>query len=247
MKEEAGLKMTRAKILRGVFFPLLVALLFSHFSYGFDCSLGIKPGASLSNFWGKDDLSWASRSSGVVGITGFLSFSLQFNKWCALQPELGYAHKGKFIQLDYSSYLYNGDSLALSNLAWQEKYRFEYIEIPVLVKFSIPLKLPVAFSMYGGPQVDFLYSAGKYINDAGMITWLNVKDESNPYDLGASIGCTCEIPFFHGTIIVDERISQGFITTSKVSSLEKQVSPAAKNSDRKNRTIYCMVGYAYKF
>jgi hypothetical protein len=235
------------EIFRGVFFLLLVIVLSPRFTGALECSLGIKPGASLSNYWGKDDLSWASRSSGVVGITGFLSLSLQFNKWFTLQPELGYVTKGKFAHLNYSSYLNTGDSMALINLAWQEKYLFEYIEVPILAKFSVPLKSPLLFSLYGGPQADFLSSAKQYINDFGTITWLNLNDESNRYDLGVTLGCTCEIPFFHGVIILDERISQGFITTAKVSSIEKQVNPSAKNADRKNRTIYYMVGYAYKF
>lgn len=222
-------------------------LTFPGHSYAIEYNAGIKVGESFSDFWGKDKLYWASKSYNVAGRTGYLSLSVKFNNYFSLQPEIGYVKKGKQIDFYYNAYTYYGDSVELSNLLWQELLRFEYIEIPVLARLSIPSSLPVKFSFYAGPHMDILYSATKFINDNGTYSWLKINDETNRYDIGLSIGCSCEIPIFHGALILDERASGGFLTTSRISSIERQVNPSARNNDTKNRTAYFMVGYAYKF
>ena len=209
--------------------------------------MGIKAGETLSTFWGNDDLGYATKSSGIARGTGFVFFTVKANDLLSFQGELGYVKKGKHIDLDYTTLMDSAKTPKVTNNFWQEMYTPEYIEMPVLVKMHLPLKLPIQLFVYGGPQVDYLYAFQKYINDNGTIQLENLRDNSKRYDLGLALGCSCEIPFFSGTIILDGRASEGFCPIVEPTEVEKQLDPDINYIDRKNRTVYLMVGYAYRF
>lgn len=237
------------KTLQFLFVTLIVIFIIPSCSIAREYSAGIKVGTSLSEFWGKDKLSYATKSKRLLGKTGFIYFSMQINNYFSVQPEFGYVKKGKQIELDYSAYQESSNAVTLSDFVWEESYKLEYFEVPILAKVSIPLPRPLKArcSIYCGPTMDFLFSASKTIHDNGTPLLLDLNDETKKFDAGLSLGLACEVHFYHGALIVDMRASEGFLTFSALSPLEKQISPSSKQADVKNRTAYCLVGYEYEF
>ena len=239
---------TGVGILHGFLKSLIALIVIVPCSFALEYSVGIKFGHTVSEFWGKDDLSYASKWCRVKGKPEFLFISVKCNTYVSLQAEFGqYVKKGEQIELDYSAYTDSAMTPVLSNFIWEEVYTYEYREIPIVAKILIPLRYPVKCSVYGGPQLDFLVSASKLINDFGIRHSFDLRDETQKYDIGIVVGCECKIPFIMGSLIIDLRASEGLLTTAKTSSLENRLYPGSKAANRKNRTAYLMAGYEYEF
>lgn len=212
---------------------------------GAEYSAGFKIGKSASGFWGKDDLGYATSSKCIVDNTGFLQFSMRSKIGLGFQVEAGYARKGKHIEIMTDALVDSAKTPAIVHNLWQEEYKLEYLEIPLLMQWAPPLRLPLKCFVYAGPQLDFLYTAKKTIFDNETMVWLDISDETPRLDIGIAAGGGCAIPFCHGAILIDARWTSGFLTTAKPGRLEKQVNQNSKRYDRKNYAVNFMVGYVY--
>ena len=145
----------------------LIPLFLSLFILGFslsaqaqtDLKYGAKVGLNFANLSGNDAPQGASTRTGLV-IGGFLTYN--FAPMFGLQPEVLYSMKG-------SSGATNGVSYTFS---------LNYIEIPALLKFYIPLApgSPVSANIYAGP--DFAFNVASSV-ETSFNGQTNTTDESS--------------------------------------------------------------------
>lgn len=145
----------------------LIPLFLSLFILGFslsaqaqtDLKYGAKVGLNFANLSGNDAPQGASTRTGLV-IGGFLTYN--FAPMFGLQPEVLYSMKG-------SSGATNGVSYTFS---------LNYIEIPALLKFYIPLApgSPISANLYAGP--DFAFNVASSV-ETSFNGQTNTTDESS--------------------------------------------------------------------
>ncbi|MES2812840.1 MAG: porin family protein [Bacteroidota bacterium] len=134
--------------------------------------LGIKGGLNVSNFSG-DLEDNEIRTSIHVGLVSEIIVSEKFS----IQPEL----------------LYSGQGFSDKNEAGFSRYKFDYINLPVLAKFYI---MNDNLSLEAGPQVGFLISAKNK-----SITANSSIEEQKIVDFGLNLGLGYELKnhvFFQG-------------------------------------------------
>jgi hypothetical protein len=173
-------------------------------------SYGIKAGVNFSNI-DVDDLD-ASNRTGFVG-GGFVNLAWPiFN----LQGELLYSQKG-----------FNDAGVSSDDKA---DVSVSTIQIPVLVKFALPIPA-VSPSLYLGPAVSFTTSATAKAAEGDE----DIKDllESSTWSL--IIGLDVKLG---GRFIVDARYDMGLSSLSKDAFTDL-------NQDVKGRTLTLMLGYAF--
>jgi hypothetical protein len=122
------------------FFTLLFILIaFVSFSHA-QMQIGPKAGLNISNLSGNDVNNTDSRT----GFAGGLFFMYQFSNMFAVQPEAYYTMKGATQKETIEGY-----SITYT-------YSLDYIEIPVLLKFIIPIQgSAVHPAIFAGPAVGF--------------------------------------------------------------------------------------------
>src|SRR5512143_1888562 len=110
-----------------------------------DVRMGIKAGANVANVNGNfaDNVSnWKSQ----VGFCGGLFLELNLGRILTLQPEVLYTMKGAEA------------TVVEGTLTGTGKLRFDYLEIPLLLKLRIPTG-PIHPFVFAGPAVGFDLSA----------------------------------------------------------------------------------------
>jgi hypothetical protein len=121
---------------------LAVSVAFSQF--------GIKGGVNLATIGGADKSYGGIDPTARMGLTGGISYRIGLIAGLSIQPEVMYIQKGAIYQEDIS----------YGNYSYSRKITLkgDYIDIPVLVKFNLPI--PV-FSPYieGGVSYGILLSA----------------------------------------------------------------------------------------
>jgi hypothetical protein len=105
-------------------------------------SVGIKGGFNLANFavTPADPL---LPYSNLIGITGGVYFSLGFG-FIGIQPEILYSRRGTMWNIDEAN---------------KVEFLLDYLEVPVLVKFSVLPAGPVRPFIFAGPSFGYLLKA----------------------------------------------------------------------------------------
>jgi hypothetical protein len=128
---------------------------------------GIRGGLNVSTFSGDD----AEDSEAKLGALGGLFLNYAFSPALSVQPEVLFSQKGA--QFDDE-----GDVLSL---------RINYIDVPVLVKYTIPTATGLLPSLYAGPQFSFKLSEalsdGVEVDDFELI-----KSTDFGFAVGADVG-----------------------------------------------------------
>lgn len=146
-------------------------------------SLGAEGGLCLSHFTGSDANSWDTKTD-ICGY-GFLNVPLN-TEWSVL-CEAGYTAKGT-----YSS-------------TFQSSVTLDYIEIPLLMRYSFQSMSAFPTSVYVGPAFGFLVSAQQHA-DNRTTDLINVQSS----DIGLTVGGMLEVPLNFGSLFFDIRYTQGF-------------------------------------
>ena len=176
--------------------------------------MGVKAGLSLATFRGSDaDIGTVSpgyRTGLAVG--GYVNFELASQ--LKLQPEIYYAMKG-------GKYSNGGETLTM---------KFDYLEIPVLVRFSPETSGKVTPVFFAGPTVGFKLSAkAKAETSAG--TEETTVDNLKGTDIGLAFGAGLEVSEF----TFDARYTLGLT----------KIDDGATASNVKNGAFMFLVGYAF--
>jgi len=226
-------------------FGLVCAVLFvagiSTVSMAQDLSFGVKAGLNFANLsnepgaettseeWGggnyyieSNSYSYDMKTGVALGV--FAVYKVNDN--LSIQPELLYTQKGMEEEWAYTGQLYDASGNPYSwwvpetdSSKWEVK--LDYIEIPVLVKYSISPGGDVCPFVFGGPALGILMSAKVDSED--------IKKYCNSTDIGLVLGGGVEL---ESGISIDLRYDMGMTKIFKEG-----------DSKSKNTVISLMVGY----
>lgn len=134
---------------------------------------GAKVGLDLTNFWGKE-----CGHQMVLNYQAGLLMEYKFHPHFGISPEVVYAAQGgqERVQDSENRILIESD----------KRYRTNYINVPVMLKYYPAQDFSIDF----GPQVGFnVYS--KYKIGRHEVT--NYKDMTHAVDMGLGLGCTYDL------------------------------------------------------
>jgi outer membrane protein W len=176
--------------------------------------LGVKGGLSLANLAGGDVYNNSIKYGGTGGV--FMRYAL--SDIFAVQPEVLFAMKGA---------KYEAEGL-------KSQGKINYIEIPLLVRATMPNESKMKPSVFLGPAISILLS-NKITNGEEI----DIKDATKSSDIGLVAGAGIEYMLEKGCVLVDARYEMGLSSIMKKSDGEQR--------EVKNRVISIMVGYGMKF
>ena len=174
---------------------------------------GVKAGLNMTNVTGDDKPDNVSMSMGVIG-GAFMCYKI--TDIIAVQPELLFAMKGA-----------KADSAG-----FEVQWKFNYVEIPLLLKVNLPTEGKIKPSLYAGPALGILMSAKAEDED--------VKEFFKSTDIGLLAGAAVGYQMEKGLLFAEARYEVGLTTIDKAEGDEDA-------ADIKNTAISILVGYAFAF
>ncbi len=163
--------------MKKVFTLLFVLSIFSIMSFA-QMQAGLKAGLNLANLSGDDAGSPDSKTAFAFG--GF--FAYQFSPMFAIQPEIYYSMKGAT------------DNMTFEGATVDITYTFDYIEIPLLLKFMIPIQgSNIKPAIFAGPHVAINTTAkvkAEYQGDSQEEDIEDFKSSEFGLQFGGGVGFT---------------------------------------------------------
>ncbi len=197
---------------------LFVLTVFSMISFA-QMQAGLKAGVNISNLSGDDAGSPDSKTGFAFG--GF--FMYQFSPMFAIQPEAYYTMKGATEKMDFS-----GTTVDLT-------YTLDYIEIPVLFKFLIPIQgSGVRPAIFAGPFLGINTTAKVKAEFDGQSQEEDLTDTKST-EFGLQFGGGIGFPVGKGELGVDLRYILGLST----------IDDSADEADVKNNVININLYYGF--
>lgn len=155
--------------------PLLIVVFVFGFIFSIqaqtDIKYGAKAGLNFASLSGKDVPPGAGTKTGLV-IGGFMTWN--FAPMFGLQPEVLYSMKGATGSTQGISYTFT----------------VNYIEIPALLKFYIPLApgSPIGADIYAGPDFAFNVASSVDQTSNGQSQTTDIKNTTNGFDFNLMFG-----------------------------------------------------------
>jgi len=195
-------------------------------------SMGIKGGLNLTMPGGDelsgrlDDLDWALEDydtldvdaislnavelSKLSSMTAFLVggfANIQFNETFSLQPELLYIRKGGQQDLEINTTILGFFPADLSGTL---KWKLDYIQIPVLLKVSIPTEGSFNPVFFAGPALSFAVSSNLGMEISGVSEDFDIGTFVKGVDFGLVFGAGLDIDVSPSNfIVIDARYELG--------------------------------------
>lgn len=224
----------------------LIQLVFTFISVAFvanaQVSLGVKAGANFAD----------TRINGLIdnllpeqtiytGFTAGIVAEIPMINGFSFRPELNYIQKGFISQKD----LYNFELIGIEiPLGAKLKTRFNYIEMPLLLKFSTGSEL-AKFYVIAGPNVSFAVNAHSRPVANFLLSFnlpkVNINLSNDIYErweLSGTLGAGGEFKVGHGKLFGDVRYTHGF-----TNMLDNPII----DFKAKNQGFNMSAGYAYVF
>ncbi len=152
-------------------------------------SLGVKAGFSSSSFRGATINDISRRNLATMG--AYFNYAPKKGVF-SLQPEVLYSPKG-------STFSYAGV---------RYEYKLNYIEVPLLLKFSIPINATFFPNVFVGPQAGFRLSEKRSVILANGNQIVNTE-KTNGIDYGGVFGGGIDIKFDNVVLGFDGRYMLG--------------------------------------
>jgi hypothetical protein len=202
-----------------VFNCIVIAILSTLlFSLAEGASFGIKAGMNIANMHGY----YAGGLDSRIGFCGggFVGFGL--TDVFVIQTEAFYTQKGVRWEIRQSPLG-----------PWKETYKLDYIEIPLLFKFKLPVKGWVKPTVFVGPA--FAINVNATYRLETDVTWQewDYDEFFKDTDFGIVLGGGVDFTLNKGKIVFDCRYTIGLITTSE------------DDWDQKNKVVSFMLGYSF--
>jgi hypothetical protein len=150
---------------------------------------GIKGGLNSGTFVGDDKAFLGPDPTNRPGLTGGISYKIDIAFGFAIQPEVLYAQKGAVYELS----------------PIKRTYQMDYIDVPVLLKFTLPIPVIDVFVEGGASYSILVMAKTKDESPAYGSLETNVKDNFNKNDVSLVFGAGVKILF----IEVDARYVLG--------------------------------------
>lgn len=204
--------------MKKVFTLLFVLSIFSIMSYA-QMQAGLKAGLNLANLSGDDIENTDAKTSFAFG--GF--FCYQFSPMFAVQPEIYYSMKGATQKIDAG-----GGTVDVT-------YSLDYIEIPLLIKFIIPIQgSGVKPAIFVGPHLGINTTAKVKAEYQGQSQEEDLEDVKST-EFGLQFGGGVGFPVGKGELGFDIRYILGLST----------IDDSADDADVKNSVINFNLYYAF--
>lgn len=156
---------------------------------------GIKGGVNFANVGGADAPPNSKTLTGFAA-GGYLEISLPM--LFTIQPEVLYSQKGFTADENFL-----GTNVKVTG-------SLNYLEIPVLLKYSLPVPV-VKPSLYAGPAMGILLSAKGKAEAAGQSQEEDIKSQTANTDFGLVLGASANVAIIN----VDVRYTLGLTTIDK--------------------------------
>jgi len=160
-----------------------------------DLKLGAKAGLNITNLSGLD------HSKGLTGFHVGAIAEIFITEKFSIQPEILYSSQGGKTSENYE-YL-DGVINKMEN-----KYKLDYLNIPIMAKYYVMEGL----SVQAGPQIGFNVKAEKEYKDLDLSGTDKIKDEINSVDFGLNFGVGYELPL---GVFADARYNLGLSKVNK--------------------------------
>ena len=189
---------------------------------------GLKAGLNMANLTGADVIKDNSKSLLGLCAGGFISYS--FAPWFSLQPEVLFSQKG----MAYEA--------SVGTISYKSTYNLNYIEIPMLIKFSIQTGSVFIPVLYIGPAISIKAGASYYqeqtISGETESDTQDISEYINSMDFNLVSGAGFEIKAGPGAITFEARFDMGFTTIWNIEGLPEQ-------PDVKTSVITILAGYSF--
>ena len=146
-----------------------------------EAGVGIKAGFTLSKLLEKSPVPLPFEWANLPYFTGGLSFGLNLG-FVTIQPEVLYMRMGGRYEVDSANSL---------------EYRFDYVQVPVLLKFNIVPAGPIRPFICGGGYGGYLIKAtGVMVADSVELPHMDLMDTYEKLDYGVlgGAGLTFKLP-----------------------------------------------------
>jgi hypothetical protein len=223
-----------------------------------DLSAGIRGGLGVANFKGGGvDVTGVVPfdNKPLIGMTGGVALNVKFNDIIGAEIDALYSMKGSKAEGDNSGIYYDlsAGGWGIVDTKAERKYTLNYLDVPVLVKFLVPLKAPVKPAFFMGPSFNLLlksemsehidstyYDSTHSVLDTQAVTdsLEDRKSLTKPLQIGLTVGASAEMAMGPGDIVLDLRYSFGLADIYKKDS---------KLASLLNSHIAIMAGYNYRF
>ena len=166
---------------------------------------GIHLGMAASNFHGQlhDLAGLESRTQ----LTGGAFAAVRLSRYVALQPELNYVPRGA--KTSGLATDVDGNVIGPFETHWDLKY----LELPVLVRLTLPTEGRVVPSVYASPTLSYRLDAAARsegpVGIIGSIPSRDLKNDTHAIDSGFSVGTGLEIGAGPGAVTLDGRYTFG--------------------------------------
>jgi hypothetical protein len=192
-----------------------------------ELGFGLKAGLNMANLHGTDadDLNLGWKTGFAAGAFA----NIAFTPVISLQPEA----------------LYVMDGASMSVLVVDVDFKVDYIQIPVLVKFDIPVAGTIVPALYAGPYIGFLMGAEIEASYEDESESVDVKDYTKSMDYGLTFGAAIDFNLAAAKLFFEGRYNYGLTTIDDSWGEDVFGEPGLGELDIKNHSIMFMVGVAF--
>jgi hypothetical protein len=162
-----------------------------------ELSFGAKAGFGLSNLTGTPGY-WESYKDYKTGFNGGLVLLYEFSDQLALQPELLYSQRG------VQSNLYEGIILVDVTAS------FDYVELPVLVRYQFPLQGKFKPHVFAGPSISYNLNSELEFKASVVSVSADIGSVTQVSDFGLVAGGGFGYDTGRGVVTLDARVYYGF-------------------------------------
>jgi hypothetical protein len=194
-----------------------------------EMAIGVKGGLSLSHV-NADLFETDNRAGFVGGVYGALGLSPNIT----VQPELLFVRKG--------AKLFNTD-VRIGPLDLGEfgaTLDVDYLEVPVLLRFSMPTAGPVDMRLLAGPVAAF--KVGEQLSTTGLIGYRLPTDQVKTTDFGLAVGGAVGVRNGGLEVVAEGRYTFGLTNISDLHILDLPIG-----GDVKNGAFYATLGVEFPF
>jgi hypothetical protein len=203
---------------------------------------GVKGGLDMAKIHGSE----SEGSEYKIGFTGGVFFTKMLSPTFGIQPEVLYSQKG----------------FEVSEMGFTVKFKADYIEIPILLKFQPQTDGSLKWNVYGGPVVAFAASTKLGAEGFGASIDMDIANKKS-VDFGFAFGSGFTLPAGSGHFVMDARLSMGlaknlddvspeetiyYIDLDDIESIPTEINLALSDGsapDWKNIMFALYVGYAF--
>ena len=197
-------------------------------------SFGIKAGLNAASIT-DNPTSWDPSMSFKPGSAAGAILIYQFNDQLSLQPELLYSQRGVTSRLlDYS--IVDVDLTAL----------FDYVEMPLLLVYTVPLKGSFKPILYVGPVLSYTLSSELDLSASLLSVSVDIGSVTHVNDFGGIVGTGFRWDAGSGMVTFDIRYQRGFTNVITSGDFEINGDPQVIEADDiKNQGFALLLGYAF--